>query len=92
MFCIPSRSYEQSYGCDTVLDQRQAKDNKAKPISFSRMLISAIQACFGVQNQNNRERDFSQGRPIFFVIAALVVLVLFVSTLMLIVQLVVKFQ
>jgi hypothetical protein len=75
-----------------VSDRQQAKDNKPKPISFGRMLISVIQASFGVQNRNNRERDFSQGRPIFFIIAALVVMTLFVSTLMFIVRLVISFQ
>jgi hypothetical protein len=70
-----------------------AKDNSAKDsattnskIPFWRVMLSVIQASFGVQNHDNRERDFTQGRFLPFVVAALVFTVVFVVVLMLIVR------
>jgi uncharacterized integral membrane protein len=59
---------------------------EARKIPFWRVMISVIQASFGVQNQSNRERDFTQGRFLPFVIAALLFTVVFVVVLMLVVR------
>ncbi|MDC0598895.1 DUF2970 domain-containing protein [Gammaproteobacteria bacterium] len=55
---------------------------------FWRVVLSVIQASFGVQNKKNRERDFQQGSPLPFIIAALIFTVLFVLTLVFVVKLV----
>lgn len=60
----------------------------AKKLPFWRMLISVIQASFGVQNQANKERDFEQGSISGFIFAAILFTVLFVLALVTIVSLV----
>ncbi|MDR2214186.1 MAG: DUF2970 domain-containing protein [Pseudomonadales bacterium] len=49
-------------------------------------MLSVLQASFGVQHRDNRERDFSQGKFLPFVIAALIFTLVFVLILMLIVR------
>ncbi|MHB8746616.1 MAG: DUF2970 domain-containing protein [Gammaproteobacteria bacterium] len=46
--------------------------------SFVAVLKSAVAAMFGVQSDKNRERDFTRGRPIHFVMVGLLVTALFV--------------
>jgi hypothetical protein len=52
------------------------------------MFISVFQASFGVQNKENKQRDFEKGSVKGFVAAALIFTVLFVMTLVIIVSLV----
>ena len=59
-----------------------------KSLPWWRVMLSVIQAAFGVQNQANRERDFSTGSIWPFVIAALVFTLVFVGVLGLVVKLV----
>ncbi len=49
---------------------------------------SELSAAFGVQSSRNRERDFSRGSYRQFVIAGLIFTVLFVATLVAVVNLV----
>ena len=75
-----------------ILDQqpRESKETEEqKSIPFWRVVISVIQASFGVQNPNNRERDFKHGRALPFVVAALLFTVAFVLVLAFIVTIVV---
>ena len=44
---------------------------------FLNVIKSALAAAFGVQSSANRERDFSDGKPIHFIIAGVVLLLLF---------------
>lgn len=60
---------------------------KQKKIPFWRVMLSVIQAGFGVQNSKNRERDFTQGKLLPFIVAALIFTVCFVLAVMLAVNL-----
>jgi hypothetical protein len=55
-------------------------------LSFGRVLISVTQACFGVQNASNRERDFKHGRLMPFLVAAVLFVATLVGILLLVVQ------
>ncbi len=57
-------------------------------IPFWRVVLSVIQASFGVQNGENRERDFKQGHVLPFVVAAVLFTACFVLVLLIVVNLV----
>jgi hypothetical protein len=57
-------------------------------IPFWRVVLSVMQASFGVQNRTNRERDFASGKFLPFVVAALLFTALFVLSIALVVRLV----
>lgn len=63
-------------------------DNRPSPWQVA---LSVIAAAIGVQSRKNRERDFSRGDPVTFVIAGLIFTVLFVVTLLGIVYLVLHY-
>ncbi|MGC1333101.1 MAG: DUF2970 domain-containing protein [Pseudomonas sp.] len=48
-----------------------------KPPTLWQMLHSIIAAAFGVQSQKNRERDFTHGKPVHFVVLGIVCTVVF---------------
>ena len=50
------------------------------------MLLSVMQASFGVQNRKNKERDFASGSIKGFVVAALIFTTVFVLVLVSVVQ------
>ena len=65
------------------------KDSGApEKLPFWRMMLSVIQASFGVQSAENKKRDFAAGSVKGFIFAALIFTVLFVLTLVVIVRLV----
>tara|TARA_R110000772_G_scaffold212502_1_gene323072 strand:- start:642 stop:878 length:237 start_codon:yes stop_codon:yes gene_type:complete len=55
--------------------QEKSKDSEQNPnqkkIPFWRIMLSVMQASIGVQNAKNRERDFTQGSLVPFIVAAL---------------------
>ncbi|MEX2334052.1 MAG: DUF2970 domain-containing protein [Pseudohongiella sp.] len=57
-------------------------------LSFWQTMLSVGQASFGVQNQKNKERDFEKGSIKGFVAAALIFTILFVLTLVVVVNVV----
>ncbi len=57
-------------------------------LSFWKMMLSVMQASFGVQNRKNKERDFASGSIKGFIVAALIFTVLFVLTVATVVNLV----
>lgn len=57
-------------------------------ISFISILQSTLAAAIGVQSEKNRQRDFSHGKPVYFIIAGLIFIVVFIAVVMTIVQLV----
>ncbi|MGB0833661.1 MAG: DUF2970 domain-containing protein [Psychrobium sp.] len=57
-----------------------------KSPNFWQVLVSVCAAMFGVQNDNNRIRDFSSGNFIYFAIVGVVLVTLFVLALVLIVR------
>ncbi|MDY6982213.1 MAG: DUF2970 domain-containing protein [Pseudomonadota bacterium] len=68
--------------------KHQITESKNEKIPFWRVVLSVIQASFGVQSRQNRERDFKQGNWLPYVVAALLFTTLFVLVLALVVKLV----
>jgi hypothetical protein len=82
-------------------DQRRAADGpgnagpgEAGPgdqrggVTFWQVVSSTLAAAFGVQSSRNRERDFTHGKPLHFIIAGIIFTVLFVVAMVVIVNLV----
>jgi hypothetical protein len=55
---------------------------------FWRVVLSVLQASFGVQSRDNRERDFKSSSILPYVVAAILFTVVFVLLLVLVVKLV----
>lgn len=70
------------------MNQQSPEKQPSKPIPFWQVVVSVIQASFGVQSSRNRERDFTQGRFLPFVVAALIFTALFVLTIVFVVSMV----
>jgi len=66
----------------------QPDSNEPVKLSFWKMLLSVMQASFGVQNRKNKERDFASGNIKGFIAAALIFTALFVLTVATVVNLV----
>ena len=56
--------------------------------SFWEVVMSVLAAALGVQSSKNRERDFTRGKPLVFIAAGLIFTILFVLTLISIVNLI----
>jgi hypothetical protein len=67
-------------------DEESKTRKKSENLSFWQVVLSVIQASFGVQSEKNRERDFKQGNLATFIVAALIFTSLFVGVLLLIVK------
>ena len=63
----------------------QMKDDKP---SLIEVVLSVFAAALGVQNSKNRERDFTNGSPVVFIVAGLIFTIVFVLTIVTIVHLV----
>lgn len=59
-------------------------------ISFFTVLQSVFAAAIGVQSKKNRQRDFEHGKPLTFIIAGLIFVVVFILSVYGVVQLVVS--
>ncbi len=57
-------------------------------IGFFSTFKSTFAAFFGVQSEEQRERDFAGGRPAYFILAGLLATVLFVVAIIFVVKLV----
>ncbi|MDO8271481.1 MAG: DUF2970 domain-containing protein [Gammaproteobacteria bacterium] len=68
--------------------EETSKDVEKVKIPFWRMLLSVMQASFGVQNKANKERDFASGSIAGFVVAALIFTAIFIAVLVTVVRLV----
>jgi len=66
----------------------QGAEDRGQSLSFRQVVGSTLAAAFGVQSSRNRERDFTRGKPIHFIVAGIVFTVLFVLGLALVVSLV----
>ena len=64
------------------------KNPQPESLSFWQVMSSTIAAAFGVQKSENRQRDFSQGKPLHFILAGLIFTVVFVLVVATVVQLV----
>ncbi|MDT8397231.1 MAG: DUF2970 domain-containing protein [Pseudomonadales bacterium] len=69
-------------------DNSGSKEEHNESIPFWRVILSVIQASFGVQNKKNLERDFAKGKFLAFAIAAFIFTAMFVLGLILVVKLV----
>jgi hypothetical protein len=70
------------------LNNAERSATAEKKLPFWKMMLSVLQASFGVQNQKNKERDFTNGSIKGFIVAALIFTVLFVLTIVTIVSIV----
>jgi len=59
----------------------QEKPEKQKSPSILKVVFSVIAAAFGVQSSNNSERDFTTGNLLVFLAVALIFTILFVMTI-----------
>jgi|AZIJ01.1.fsa_nt_gi hypothetical protein len=66
--------------------EEQAQDQK-KPKTFD-LLKSTLSAAIGVQSNANREKDFTHGNIKTFVVAGIIFTVLFIGTVITVVNLV----
>jgi uncharacterized membrane protein len=60
-----------------------------KPPTFWQMVHSVLAAALGVQSHKNRQRDFTHGKPVHFLLLGLLFTLVFVLILLGVVQLVV---
>lgn len=67
-------------------DDVSTEENKP---GFWQVVLSVLAAAIGVQNSKNRERDFTHGDPVVFIVAGLIFTVIFVLTIIGVVMLVV---
>jgi hypothetical protein len=81
------RNQTLSENPDTQGGERGAPP-KGKPMSAANIVGSVLSAAFGVQSSRNRERDFSQGSYRQFIIAGLIFTILFITTLVVVVRMV----
>ena len=56
---------------------------------FTQILQSTLAAALGVQSQRNRAKDFEEGNPGWFILAGIIFTVVFVFTVLTVVNLVV---
>ena len=55
-------------------------------MTWLRYILSVLQAFFGVQSSENRDRDFEQGNPVVFFVIAIVITIVFMLSLFLFVN------
>ena len=72
------------------MTEEQKKDADDRPLTFWQIAGSAVAAAFGVQSRANRERDFSRGKPIHFIVAGIVFTAVFVLVVASVVHLVLR--
>jgi hypothetical protein len=68
---------------DTTPTQEEASEP-----GFWEVVMSVLAAALGVQTSKNRERDFTKGNPLVFFAAGLIFTILFVLTLIGVVNLI----
>ncbi|MCO6440059.1 MAG: DUF2970 domain-containing protein [Nitrococcus mobilis] len=68
--------------------QKQATTADQAKVSTWQVIKSAAAAGFGVQSEAARQRDFTHGRPLPFIIAGVVGTILFILTIVVIVRVV----
>jgi hypothetical protein len=66
------------------------KSGDEEKIGLMALISTVFAAGLGVQSSKNRERDFQQGRAGVFIAAGIIATLLFIGSIFLIVQLVLK--
>jgi hypothetical protein len=67
----------------------EATDIEQGDLALCQVMGSVFAASFGVQSKGNKVRDFQNGKPVHFIIAGLVFTVLFLVSLVTVVNLIV---
>ncbi|NJN45972.1 MAG: DUF2970 domain-containing protein [Candidatus Competibacteraceae bacterium] len=62
--------------------------DKQKAPNILQVVLSVLASFFGVQSEKNRERDFTHGKAFHFIIAGLVLTLVFIVVIWGVVQLV----
>ena len=94
--CGPINDCSQGSLCrrQTLNENQNMKESereapsKSKPMSAANLVGSVLSAAIGVQSSRNRARDFSQGSYRQFIIAGVIFTILFVTTLVVVVRMV----
>ena len=55
-------------------------------MTWLRYILSVLQAFFGVQSSENRDRDFESGNPVVFFVIAILITIVFMLSLFLFVN------
>jgi hypothetical protein len=71
-------------------EANEAKRPDERPLTFWQIAGSTAAAALGVQKRANRERDFSRGKPMHFIIAGVIFTAVFVLVVALVVQTVLR--
>mgnify|MGYP000651328175 CR=1 FL=1 len=64
---------------------------KKNEISLWQVVLSVLAAMFGVQSNKTRERDFTHGNPIVFILVGLLLVACFIGTLVVVVKFALQF-
>ena len=57
-----------------------------KPLTFWQMAMSTLAAAFGVQSSANRNRDFTKGKPLHFILFGIGFTIIFVLVVVTVVR------
>ena len=68
------------------IDKEENADDNDKPLTFLQVLGSTFSAAIGVQSKANRNRDFSRGKPLQFVLAGIIFAIMFVLVVVVVVR------
>ena len=79
---------DSSPPADSAMKSEAEERSEARRLSPWQVAASTVASAFGVQSRRNRERDFSHGKPLHFIIAGVVFTALFVLAVVLVVNLV----
>jgi len=71
-------------------EQSPPETEKQRSLNPFQVVASVFAAGLGVQSSKNRERDFKQGRAGVFIAAGIIFTLLFIGTVVTVVQLVLK--
>jgi len=72
-----------------MINQKQDQEKKPK---LRTLVLSVLAAGFGVQSDKNRQRDFTHGSPLAFIIGGLLCTLLFIASVATIVGVVLSNQ
>lgn len=74
-----------------TIDYNNTTDTTDKGLSLWQVIVSILASFIGVQKEKNRSRDFKQGKPIQFIIAGILLTIVWYLAIYLIVVVVLKF-
>jgi Protein of unknown function (DUF2970) len=69
-------------------EQSESKPDEPRALTFWEVLGSTLAAAIGVQKKVNKERDFTRGNPVHFIIAGIIFTTVFVLVVVVVVKLV----